>query len=427
MPRSGKSSELLPGTLDLLILRALRADSLHGYGIAERLRQVSDDVLQVGESSLYPALQRLLLDGYVRAEWGASENNRRARYLHADRRGPKAARRRTGRVRADDRRDQRGAPPRIGFRECYCVSCADSRGCWDFAARTSDLREELAHHRAMIEGALQTDGLASGDAHDAARRAMGNETYMREESRAVWLWPGVEGVLQDIRYAARGLRRSPAFASVAVISLALGIGANTAIFSLIHSLLLARVPVSAPGELVSLQRDYGAKGTDERLSRAEFDALAAARMPLAMFASRSGPMDLDGVTVNVSLDAVDGHYFDLLGIHAQRGRLLSAIDNSSSAQIAVVTDRFWRGRLNADSAVLGRVVKIAGHPFTIVGVMPPRFAGLRFPAFIDVTIPYTTATTLGILREGDRIGRSSASWAAGRRDNRSRVRATNCA
>ena len=78
--RSDTSPELLPGTLDLLILRALRDNRLHGYGIAERLRSVSRDVLQVGESSLYPALQRLLLDGYVRAEWGTSENNRRARY-----------------------------------------------------------------------------------------------------------------------------------------------------------------------------------------------------------------------------------------------------------------------------------------------------------------------------------------------------------
>jgi len=75
-----KSAELLPGTLDLLILRALRTAPMHGYGIAERLREVSKDVLRVGESSLYPALQRLLLDGYVRAEWGASENNRRARF-----------------------------------------------------------------------------------------------------------------------------------------------------------------------------------------------------------------------------------------------------------------------------------------------------------------------------------------------------------
>ena len=80
VPRSNKSSELLPGTLDLLILRALTTGPKHGYGIAERLREVSHDVLQVGESSLYPGLQRLLLDGYVRAEWGTSENNRRARY-----------------------------------------------------------------------------------------------------------------------------------------------------------------------------------------------------------------------------------------------------------------------------------------------------------------------------------------------------------
>jgi transcriptional regulator len=72
--------DLLPGTLDLLVLRTLTRGAMHGYGIAQRLKAVSQDVLQVGESSLYPALQRLLLDGYVKAEWGASENNRRARY-----------------------------------------------------------------------------------------------------------------------------------------------------------------------------------------------------------------------------------------------------------------------------------------------------------------------------------------------------------
>jgi PadR family transcriptional regulator PadR len=80
LARETAPPDLLPGTLDLLILRALRAGSLHGYGIAQRLRDVSHDVLHVGESSLYPALQRLLLDGYVRAEWGTSENNRRARF-----------------------------------------------------------------------------------------------------------------------------------------------------------------------------------------------------------------------------------------------------------------------------------------------------------------------------------------------------------
>ena len=80
MGRTPEPSDLLPGTLELLILKTLVREEMHGYGIAQRLRELSDDVLQVGESSLYPALQRLLLKGWVKAEWGASENNRRARY-----------------------------------------------------------------------------------------------------------------------------------------------------------------------------------------------------------------------------------------------------------------------------------------------------------------------------------------------------------
>ena len=80
MGMTNQPPDLLPGTLDMLILRTLGRGPLHGYGIAERIRLVSDDVLQVGESSLYPALQRLLVNGWVSAEWGASDNNRRARY-----------------------------------------------------------------------------------------------------------------------------------------------------------------------------------------------------------------------------------------------------------------------------------------------------------------------------------------------------------
>jgi len=84
-----KSSELLPGTLDLLVLKTLARGTMHGYGIAQHLKTVSEDVLQVGESSLYPALQRLLLNGCVTAEWGTSENNRRARYYQLTARGKK--------------------------------------------------------------------------------------------------------------------------------------------------------------------------------------------------------------------------------------------------------------------------------------------------------------------------------------------------
>jgi len=88
MPRA-VPPDLLPGTLDLLILRLLASESMHGYGLAQRLKMLSKDVLQVGESSLYPALQRLLLNGYVDAEWGPSENNRKARYYTITRAGRK--------------------------------------------------------------------------------------------------------------------------------------------------------------------------------------------------------------------------------------------------------------------------------------------------------------------------------------------------
>jgi PadR family transcriptional regulator PadR len=84
-----KNQDLLPGTLDLLILKSLVRGRIHGYGIAQHLKTISDDVLQIGESSLYPALQRLLLNGWVAAEWGSSENNRRARYYTLTREGKK--------------------------------------------------------------------------------------------------------------------------------------------------------------------------------------------------------------------------------------------------------------------------------------------------------------------------------------------------
>ncbi|HZI42300.1 MAG TPA: ABC transporter permease [Gemmatimonadaceae bacterium] len=271
-----------------------------------------------------------------------------------------------------------------------------------FSSRERDLRDELALHRELITDDLRRRGLDPAAAAAAARRAMGNETYMREESRSVWLAPRLEAVVKDWRYACRGLRRSPSFAIAAIGSLALGIGANTAIFGIIYTLLLARLPVPAASQLVELRRDLGAKGIDDRFTLDEYDALSGGPMPLAMFASSSGMVEIDGAAINTSLDAVNGSYFELLGIRAQRGRLISPTDDATAAPVAVITDRFWRGRLNADSAVLGRILKIDGQPMTIIGIMPPGFASLRFPAFAELVVPLRAASTLGILRLVDR-------------------------
>ncbi len=265
-------------------------------------------------------------------------------------------------------------------------------------SRTDDLREELEFHQARVAEELGRRGLSAADAHVAARRAMGNETYMREEARSVWVPPPLEAVVQDWRYAWRGLRRSPGLTVVAVASLALGIGANAAIFSLIHSVLLARLPIPAATELIAAQRDLGARGVDDRFSLDEYRALASGPLHLTMVSSASAVLETDGVSASGWLDIVDGSYFNVVGVRAARGRVLSPRDDSTAAPVAVITDRFWRGYLNADSAALGRVLTIDGHAFTIVGITTPGFAGLHFPALDDVMIPFRSATALGIVR-----------------------------
>jgi predicted permease len=268
-----------------------------------------------------------------------------------------------------------------------------------FRKRQDDLREEVAYHRELVAAELARRGLSSETARHAARRAMGNETWMREQARGVWLAPRLDAFLQDWRYSWRGLRHSPAFTVVAVTSLAVGIGANAAVFGLLDGLLLARLPVPSAIRLVHLARDLGAQGTDDRFSRAEFNALAAGRppVPVAMFASTFASVEIDGVAANASADGVDGHYFDVLELRAERGRLISSVDDEGATPVVVVTDGFWRGRLNGDPNVIGRTIKIAGQRFAVVGVTPPGFGGLRFPAFAALFIPYRTAATLAIL------------------------------
>jgi len=168
-----------------------------------------------------------------------------------------------------------------------------------FTTQQSDLREEMELHRTLVADDLRRRGLSPAAADAAAQRAMGNDTFMREEARGVWITPAVEAAWKDWRYAWRGLVRSPLFATVAIVSLGLGIGANTAIFSIMHAVLLARLPVPAANELVQLRRSVGAKGVDEGFSTAEVDALAAGPMSLTTFTSASVSTEIDGASGGV--------------------------------------------------------------------------------------------------------------------------------
>ena len=148
-----------------------------------------------------------------------------------------------------------------------------------FRARQDDLREELALHHEMRASDFERRGLSHDAARIAARRAMGNETYMREEARGVWFALGLEAALKDWSHAWRGLRRSPVFTAVVVLTLALGIGANTAIFSVVHHLILAPLPFPDGNRIVALKT--ATAGDPESRFRRERGTVSHLESPLA--------------------------------------------------------------------------------------------------------------------------------------------------
>ncbi len=196
--------------------------------------------------------------------------------------------------------------------------------------------------------------------------------------------------LQDIRYASRVLRRSPGFAAAAMLSLALGVGANTAIFSLIDAVLLRMLPVKHPEQLVLL-RNPGSEG----FSYAEFQQLRDRNTVFSgMFAFR--PVDklranLNGQTEIATGQLVSGNYYSVLGVNAVLGRTSNTQDESAPGgnPVAVITHGFWERRFARDPSVVGRTIRLNGNPFTIIGVTPADFFGVTPDSPADISVPLT--------------------------------------
>ena len=241
--------ELLRGTLDLLILRTLLPGPSHGHAIAKHIQRTSEDLLQVETGSLYPALYRLEAKGWIAASWELSEKGKRARYYRITPLGPKAAGQRTvemGRVRA-----RHGIAAEAGRPGGTMTSLFRKFTWWLQRRRKEDeLREELQFHLAEEAGERQADGLSEDQARWAARRDLGNVTLLQENTRTLWSWILLEQLAQDVRYGLRAMFKNRLFTALAALSLALGIGANTAIYSFMDSILLRSLPVSDPASLV---------------------------------------------------------------------------------------------------------------------------------------------------------------------------------
>ena len=220
----------------------------------------------------------------------------------------------------------------------------------------------------------------------ADRRELGNLTLAAENARAAWGWSWLESIGRDVQYAFRVLRRQPGFTAVAVLSLALGIGANAAIFSLIDALLWRDLPVSNPGRLVKLGECCSSHFTFRRFQENSSEVLSGV---LATSGVLTRDIDTGGGAEAGQVDLVSGNYFSELGVPPALGRTLSPDDDrrSAPAHAAVLSYRYWQRAYGGARDAIGRGIRIQKIPFTIVGVAPREFFGLRVGEGADVWIP----------------------------------------
>ncbi len=277
-----------------------------------------------------------------------------------------------------------------------------------------DLEDELAFHLAMHEQSCREAGAHENDSSYAARRQFGNTARLKETCRELWSFASVEAFLADLRHAARGLRKSRGFTVIAVLSLALGIGANLAIFSVVRGILLEPLPVKYPQRLVILgwsrqdrggglyqfnSGDYVEEKTG-RLYNSNFPYFvyravrqqAAGHGDVFAFASvREVHVSMGGQPMVATALMASGNYFSGLGVSAILGRTLVESDDRPEAEPAVVISHaFWMRAFGADPAVLGKQIKVNGSPFTIVGITPREFYGVSRGGFsppTDLTVP----------------------------------------
>ena len=290
------------------------------------------------------------------------------------------------------------------------------RTVWRRRRLDRDLEDELAFHLALREEKYRTEGLDAGPARAAAQRRFGNVVSLKEACRELWTLGPVERVGQDLRFGLRMLRRNPGFSAVAIATLALGIGANTAIYALLD---LRPLPVPEPEGLVLLHwtAQKAAPGflavtsipgcetlnvaphDDCSVPYPFYERLRGAAQPFAALAAFSRPIEAQvQIREEASLadvQFVSGNFFSVLGLGSTLGRpLVPSDDEGAGEAVVVLSHRYWRKRFGAELAVVGRSLAVNGTPLTVVGVAPPGFFGLDAMSAPAMWIPIRTGARI---------------------------------
>jgi hypothetical protein len=220
----------------------------------------------------------------------------------------------------------------------------------------AELREELQFHLGQEAEERQTFGLAEDEARWAARRDLGNFVLVQEDTRATWGWPMLEDAWRDFRYGARLLVRNPGFTMVVVCSLALGIGANTALFSVMDAMMLRMLPVPHADEIVRLRTPLSYPAF--RMIRDRAQTLAG----VSAFSIFPASVRVDQDAEQAVAQPVSGNFYSMLGVTAAAGRLLSPDDDripgvgGGDGPVAVISYQYWQRRFAFDASMVGRTI-----------------------------------------------------------------------
>jgi len=258
-----------------------------------------------------------------------------------------------------------------------------------------DLDEEVAFHLAMREADYRRAGLSDVSARDQARRRFGNVTYLKEQTRDMWIFPSLESLRQDIRYAVRTLRKSPGFTSVAVFALAVGIGSNTAIFSLIDAMRVHALPYREADRLVELWGNVQRAQLERRGASypdyADWRAQSKSFVDMAAFDSRTITLVGGDEPERILAELAAAPYFSLLGVEPARGRTYTDAEDvvGTVANVVVLSDALWKRRFGSDPDIVGKGVTLNAAAFTIIGVMPAGFRGVSDQA--ELWVPFAVS------------------------------------
>jgi putative ABC transport system permease protein len=245
--------------------------------------------------------------------------------------------------------------------------------------RYEELAESMREHLEERVGELVEGGMARADAEFAAKREFGNMTQIEERSREVWQWPRVESLWADGKYAMRQAMKAPGLAAVVIITLALGIGANTTVFSIVDAVMLRPLPYAQPQRLAEVQSSGSGSFSGEDVSYPDFlDWRRQNRGFERLVSYHSASFTLTGLERAVHLDGqvVSWDLLPLLGVQPELGRGFTPEEEKRGSRVVLISHALWVAQFGSDPSVVGRTMHLSGDAFTIAGVMPETF---RFP------------------------------------------------